>query len=321
MNNRRYILAAMAFGLAAPFLVPSEAAAQDKLKLAIGQRGNWDTAVPELGTRAGIFKKHGLELEMLYTQGGGETQQAVISQSVDVGLAAGTLGVIGAFSKGAPVRIIGAQATGLADYWYVKADSPIKTIKDTDGKTIAYSTNGSSTHSVVLAFVKENSLKAKPTATGGTAATLTAVMSGQVDVGWSSPPFGLKEMDDGKIRLVARGSDAAAFRNQTVRLVISHADALQKKKDALTRFMQAYRETVDWMYADDASLKHYAAFVGVPEATAKRVRDEFFPKSILVPDEIKGLEQIIPDAVELKYIQQPLAKEQLTELIQIPGRR
>ena len=146
-------------------------------------------------------------------------------------------------------------------------------------------------------------------------------MSGQVDVGWSSPPFGLKEMDDGKIRLVARGSDAAAFRNQTVRLVITHADALQKKKDALSRFMQAYRETVDWMYADDAALKHYAAFVGVPEATAKRVRDEFFPKSILVPDEIKGLEQIIPDAVELKYTQQPLAKEQLTELIQIPQKR
>src|SRR6476659_3883348 len=75
------------------------AAAQDKLKLAIGQKGNWDTAVPELGTRAGLFKKHGLELELLYTKGGGETQQAVISRSADIGLAAGTLGVMGAYSK------------------------------------------------------------------------------------------------------------------------------------------------------------------------------------------------------------------------------
>jgi NitT/TauT family transport system substrate-binding protein len=311
------------FFLAAVAVVamPLAASAQDKLKLAIGQRGNWDTAIPELGTRAGIFKKHGLELEMLYTQGGGETQQAVISASVNIGLAAGTLGVLGAYSKGAPVRIIGAEATGLADYWYVRADSPIKSLKDTEGKTIAYSTNGSSTHSVVLAFVKENDLKAKPVATGGTAATLTSVMSGQVDVGWSAPPFGLKEMDDGKIRLIARGNDAAAFRNQTVRLVITHADTLQKRKDALARFMQSYRETIHWMYSDPAALKHYAEFVGIPEQMAKRVRDEFFSKEMLWPDEIKGLDQIIPDAINLKYMQQPLTREQLAELIQIPGKR
>ncbi len=64
----------------------------------------------------------------------------MISGSVDIGVAAGIMGVLGAFSKGAPVRIIGAETTGAADlYWYVKADSPIKTLKDTDGKTLAYS--------------------------------------------------------------------------------------------------------------------------------------------------------------------------------------
>src|SRR5262245_4577516 len=98
------------------------ASAQDTLKLAIGQRGNWDTSVSELGQRAGIFKKHGLVLELLYTQGGGETQQAVISGSVDIGVAAGIMGALSAFSKGAPVRIIGAQTTGGADmFWYVPA--------------------------------------------------------------------------------------------------------------------------------------------------------------------------------------------------------
>jgi NitT/TauT family transport system substrate-binding protein len=117
--------------------------AQDKLKLAVGQRGNWDTSVSELGQRAGIFKKHGLELELLYTQGGGETQQAVISGSVDIGIGAGVMGVLAAYAKGAPVRIIGAETTGAADlFWYVDAKSPIKSLKETDGKTVAYSTNG-----------------------------------------------------------------------------------------------------------------------------------------------------------------------------------
>ena len=88
--------------------------------MTIGQRGNWDTAITHLGEKAGIFKKHGLQLEMIYTSGSGETLQPVISGSVDLGLAVGTLGAMAAYSKGAPVRIIGAQATGAADYWYAK---------------------------------------------------------------------------------------------------------------------------------------------------------------------------------------------------------
>src|SRR5260221_6321070 len=168
------------------------ASAQDKVKLAIGQRGNWDTSVSEVGQLAGIFKKHGLELDIVYTNGAGETQQAVISGSVDIGVAAGVMGVLSAYSKGAPVRVIGAETTGANDlYWYVKEDSTIKSLKDTDGKIIAYSTNGSSTHGIVTAFIKQYELTAKPTAMGGPAANLTAVMSGQIDVGWAAPPFGL----------------------------------------------------------------------------------------------------------------------------------
>src|SRR4029079_13543625 len=170
----------------------SAAHADDTLKLAVGQRGNWDTSVSEVGQRAGIFKKHGLVLELTYTQGAGETQQAVISGSVDIGIAAGVMGVLSAYSKGAPVRILSAETTGAGDlYWYVKSDSPIKLMKDADGKTIAYSTNGSSTHGVVKALIEQYHLtNAKPTAMGGPAANITAVMSGQVGGGWGAPPVG-----------------------------------------------------------------------------------------------------------------------------------
>src|ERR1700704_319219 len=150
---------------------PPRANADDLLKLTIGQRGNWDTAIAQLGTKAGIFKKHGLELEMIYTSGSGETLQPVISGSVDLGLAVGTLGAIAAYAKGAPVRIIGAEATGAADYWYAKTSSNIKSLKDTTEKnTIAFSTNGSSTPSIVRAFVREFAVKAKPMPTGNPAA-------------------------------------------------------------------------------------------------------------------------------------------------------
>jgi NitT/TauT family transport system substrate-binding protein len=309
------MLAALALVLAVP------AFAQDTLKLAIGQRGNWDTSVSEVGTRLGIFKKHNLVLEILYTQGGGETQQAVISGSVDIGVAAGVMGVMSAFSKGAPVRVIGAETTGAQDlFWYVPANSPVKSLKDTDGKSIAYSTNGSSTNGIVTAFVKQFDLKAKPVATGGPSSTLTQVMSGQVDVGWSAPPFGLDQLDDNKIRIIASGNDATVFKGQTVRLLIANAQFLQSKKAVVDRFMKAYRETVDAMYADPNALKLYADFVGITEAKAKRTRDDFFPKASIDPDKVVGLDSIVQDAVTLKFTAAPLTKEQLAELMQIPPR-
>jgi NitT/TauT family transport system substrate-binding protein len=309
---------------AATILALQPAFADDQVKLTIGQRGNWDTAVSNLGDKAGIFKKHGLALEMIYTSGSGETLQPVIAGSVEFGIAVGTLGAIAAYSKGAPVRIIGAEATGAADYWYVKASSPIKTLKDLNGKSIAYSTAGSSTESVVRAFIKENGLTAaKAMSTGGAPSTLTAVMTDQVDAGWASPPGGLKEIDEGKIRLVARATDAAIVRGQTIRTIVANAQVLEKRKDMVERYMQAYREAIDYMYGDNPQvLKDYAAFAGVSEAMAKRVRDEFFPRALVMPDEIKGLDSLMADAIELKFISAPLRKEQIAELVrlQLPKR-
>ena len=292
--------------------------AQDRLQLAVGQRGGWDTAVAEIGSRAGIFKKHGLDLDILYTQGSGETQQAVISGSVAIGVAAGVMGVLSAYSKGAPVRVIGAEQTGLPDmYFYVLASSPIKSLRDAAGKTIAYSTNGSSTHSVVTALIKQNNLTARPVATGGQAATLTQVMSGQVDVGWSAPPFGLVQLANGEIRTIARGSDAEALRAQTVRFLIASPQTLATRSGAIARFMAAYRESVDFMYAGDEALKIFAAFAGIEFTIARRTRDEFFPKAALDPDSIVGLEAVMTDAIAFKYISAPLSKDQLRDLLRL----
>src|SRR5262245_23770227 len=198
------VISTFVVSVAAMLTASPPASAADLLKITVGQRGNWDTAIPHLGEKAGIFKKHGIELEIVYTSGSGETLQPVIAGSAEIGVAVGTLGAMSAYAKGAPVRIIGAEATGAADYWYAKASSPIKTLQDTNGRTIAFSTQGSSTQSIVRAFIDEFKLTAKPIATGNPAATLTAVMTDQVDVGWASPPFGLKEQEEGKIHVVAK---------------------------------------------------------------------------------------------------------------------
>jgi NitT/TauT family transport system substrate-binding protein len=295
------------------------AQAADHLKLAVGQCGNWDSSQVELGSRAGFYARHDVEVEALCTQGTGETQQAVISGSADIGIGVGTLGALGAFAKGAPVRIISGSATGNADFWIVKADSPLKTIADaTPDNTVAYSTNGSSSHSTVLGFIKELGLKARPIATGGPAATLTLLMSGQVDIGWTSPPLGFDMLDDGKIRIFARANDVPSLRGQTIRVNIANADSLKARRDVFVRFMQGFRETTDWMYADPKALDMYAAYRKTSLRNATRMRDEFFSRAAVDPDSVKGLDGLMADAAKYKYMDRPLTPAEVAEFVQVP---
>jgi NitT/TauT family transport system substrate-binding protein len=309
------------FAVLSAGVVAGGAFAADKMKLAVGQCGNWDSSPVELGVRIGAYAKYGIEVEALCTQGTGETQQAVIAGSPDIGIGVGTLGALGAFAKGAPIRIVSGSATGNADFWIVKADSPLKSIKDATGaNTIAYSSNGSSTHSVVLGFIRELGLQATPIATGGPAAAITLLMSGQVDIGWSSPPLGFDLLDEGKIRVFARANDVPRLRGQTVRVNIANADSLKTRRDAHVRFMQGFRETIDWMYSDPQALAAYAAYRKTSIANAKRLRDEFFAKAALDPDTVKGLAQLMVEAVNFKYQPLPLTPAQVAELVQVPLR-
>jgi NitT/TauT family transport system substrate-binding protein len=203
----------------------------------------------------------------------------------------------------------------------VRADSLLKTFADVTARnTIAYSTNGSSSHNIVLAFVDELGLKAKPTPTGSPPATLTAVMSGQIDIGWGAPPVGVQEIKDGKIRIIARGSDVPSLRGQTVRATIINAELLQKRPEVAARFMAAYRETIDWMYSDPKAIDLYAKKIDKPAELVRDTIKTFYPKEVLQTDKMADMPGILRDAVKLKFLREPLSDAQLTELIRTPPR-
>jgi NitT/TauT family transport system substrate-binding protein len=295
------------------------ALAQDTVRVAAGLKGTWENSFSELGQEAGFFKKHGIVLEIFYTQGAGETQQAVISGSADIGTGIGTFNTFGAFAKGAPIRVIAATHTGANDLtWYVKADSPIRDKKDLAGKTIAYSTAGSSTYAAVQAFQKLFGVTYKPVATGSPASTLTQAMSGQIDVGWTSPPFAIDLLKEGKIRQIMRASDVPELRNQTARFMTANAAAVGSRRDVLVRYMRAYREVVDWMYSGPDAIKAFAQWARIPEDIARLAPDDYYPKNNVLPDRIEGLDLAMADAVTFKYIPAPLTKEQLGALILVP---
>ena len=321
MRSRRFVVASLA-AIATFAALADTGRAEEELKIAVGGRGIGETFVTEIGYKAGLFKPHNLALDIFYTDGGGETQQAVISNSAQVGIASGFLGAIGVFAKGAPVRIIGGSYTGGAQvFWYVPVASSIKGPRDLSGKTVAYSNNGSSTHAGVLALQKHFNVDFKPTPTGNAAATMTATMSGQVDVGWAGAPFGVAELEAGKTRLIMKSSDAPDFDKQTSRVIIANATELKARPEVFVRFMRGYRDSLRWVYSTPEGLNAYANFAKLPQATAKRALQEFLPLAAVDPDRISGIEEVMADAVNFKFIAAPLTHADLAELIQIPERR
>jgi NitT/TauT family transport system substrate-binding protein len=297
----------------------SFANADDTLKVAIPQKGAWDAGIAELGQRGGIFKKHGLDLDILYTAAGPESIQALIGGSIDIAAASGVSAAIGTFAKGAPIRILSSEMTGAPDlYWFVPADSPIHKIEDMNGKTVAFSAVGSSSHGSLLALIAQYHLTAKPTQTGNIAATMTQTMSGQVDVGFGAAPFGLDKVEAGQARIIATGGDVTALKTRAVRVNLTSADALKNKHDALVRFMQAYKETVAWMYSSPDALKIYGEYSGLPPSIVERVL-KLVPKESMQTERVMGLDDVMADAVAQKFLSAPLTPDQIKELVQIPN--
>ncbi len=311
----------LAFLAAAIALAPVCASAE-KLKVALPQKGLWETSITVLGDKAGIFKKEGLELDILFTRGGSETVQAVLAGSVDVARANGLLGTIGGFAKGAPIRVTAASMTGAPDiFWYVKADSPIKKLADLKASdTIGFSRPGSSSHLLVLSLISQNKLEAKGVPAGGLSGSFTQAMSGQLTLGWAVPPFRLKELDEGKIRLIAKASDIEDAKNQTIRVNVSSANALKTKREALVKYHQAWVKALDYVYSSDKAIADYAEFAKVSKKEAEETR-KFYPKEALEPYDIKGMELSLKQAHEYKFTAKLLKPDEVKGMMDILVKR
>jgi NitT/TauT family transport system substrate-binding protein len=313
--TRRAVVAGLA---SAPFFVPAfvrSASADELIKLAVPQKGNWDSMVVVQGDEQGIFKKLGIALDITYTSGGSDTIQVVATGSVDIAMATGTTASIGAYAHGAPVRIMSAQFTGAPDmYWYVRPDSPIRSMTDMNGKSMGFSRPGSSTYAVSHLLAKDAHVTPNFVSAGEQSANRTMVLSGQLDAGWASAPTNFDLLEDKKIRIIAKGADVAEIRAQTVRVNIGNIKFLGDRRDTATRFLKGYAQSIDWIYANqNDALKRYLTFNPnlTPEIAKQVVK--YFPKSALSLT-VLGFTQSIADAIAFKSIDQPLTADQTKDI-------
>lgn len=286
--------------------------AQEPVRLAIGQGGNLEALVVEIGSRGGLFGKHGLKPEIVYTSGSGETAQATVSGSVEFGVSVGAGGALALGQKGAPIRVIGSTTVGSPIYWYVQKDSPIKSMEDLAGKKLGFSTIGSGSHAVAL-LVKGKGIDVQLVAAGNPGATFTQVMTGQIDAGPTPPENGLVPLREGRIRVIFRDNDFDRVRRQSLRVLTAHVSVPEPK---VQRLLSAYRETVDWIFSGDAApIKLYAELLGVSEADGRDLVNQFWSREMLTPDKVRGVELAMEDAVAAKLLPATLTQAQLDKLI------
>src|SRR5690606_18839055 len=135
--------------------------AKDKVRAIDSTRSPFDHFALHQAKAEGYFDEENLDVDIIWSDGGAATLQTLITRSRDIAIGAGVMSVIGAFSKGAPLTIVGNVKRGADDlYWYVPVDSPIKSFEDLDGKQLVYSRPGSTTH-LVSQFILQ-AIKAEP---------------------------------------------------------------------------------------------------------------------------------------------------------------
>jgi NitT/TauT family transport system substrate-binding protein len=314
MQVRFRIAAAL---VVAAVLAAASASAKDKVRLVDSQGQIYlDWGMYEAQT-SGYYEAENLEASIIVGRGGADSLQAVITGSQDIVFGTGILGVVGAYSKGAPVTIIGSTMYGAAEvFWYVKSDSPIKSLKDLDGKGFAYTNPGSLSHMLAQTISRELGIKPKLISTGNLAATRTQLMSGQTDTAWSAFPSNLELVRAGEIRIIGTGNDAVSMRELTTRVTVANTAWLAKNRDVAVRAMRALWKGQQKAMGDAGAYDRFAAHWKVPVEDARKVpefyrldRVKFFP--------IGGLDETLRLAQEYGFIKEPLSDEQRKGLVTV----
>lgn len=305
--------------------LPGPAAAQTKLVVATPHAVLFDTGlVFEVAKEKGLFKEAGLDVETVVVRGGGENVQGVVSGSVNIALATGTFSVLSAFQKGAPIKILAAEMTGMPDiFWYSMANSPYRKMEDLAGKRIAFSNPGSSSHMGVLAVIDQLKAKGLPTpqavSLGGMPDALTGLKTGQTDAAFAVPPLFFDQIEKGDLRIVIRGNEIQKFADVTIRVTFANASFVEKNPDTVRAFFKAYHRALDFMFDnrdETARIWIRNGKLKLSEATVLRALD-FYTRSSVAFKPVKGIQLTMEDAVKFNFLKQPLSQADLDRLIDL----
>jgi ABC-type nitrate/sulfonate/bicarbonate transport system substrate-binding protein len=215
LRTKRIAFALLALALAQPAL------AADKIRAGKSIGSLWAFLPLDIGMEKGLFAKYGIEVEISDLGSGAKLQQALASDSIDIGLSAGS--DMMASVKGSPVLTVAAFAEEPRSVVImVRADSPIQKATDFKGKLVAMPSLGSVSEWLLRRMAIAEGLGkdgVRPVSQGSVQANLAALRTGAIDgmVGPMEVGFTLEDRHEGRIavRLASRRSPIAPMTNRS----------------------------------------------------------------------------------------------------------
>ncbi|HEY3152735.1 MAG TPA: ABC transporter substrate-binding protein [Candidatus Binatia bacterium] len=271
-----------------------------------------------LGQDVGIFKKHGLNLEMIFIAGGSLSLQALIGKSLDL-LMTGGPPVVNAYLQGAKIKIIGG-ATNLLPYMFV-ATGGIRSSEQLKGKRIGISRFGSNTDYVVRLALNQFALSPNEVQiiqVGGSQARLVAMRSGAIQATVLSPEETLVAQKMGYGILLDFIEKGIEFPHVNV---VARDDFLETQPQTVRSFMRAYIESVRYYKTHRAEAISKIVFLSkLPDRQMGEVVYEGSLRA--TPDDgkptLKGMEVVLDTIAKENPKAKSVTVQQLVDLRYIP---
>jgi NitT/TauT family transport system substrate-binding protein len=211
----------------------------------------------------GIWRKHGLDVELIFLRGGSRTVSALIAGSVDF-IIGSDLGVTTAILQGAGLIRVGVTTNTLG-YSLVTQPS-IKTIRDLKGKIVGITPGRDAAYARVVKLLRDNGMDASKDVTflsvgdGGPAARVAALSSGVIHATMFTPPSDMISEKAG-MRILTKIDVANVGGGLNTSTAV-----LQKSRPQLVRFLRGYMEAIQYLKSHkDESLKIFSTYVRNPD--------------------------------------------------------
>ena len=277
--QRRVLLQSLAgIAVAAPFA--GTASAQELQTVRIGLSEGDDATPTIYAIKAGIFKKYGIDAQIVPMASGAAGLAALAGGSIDVG-GTSLLPFLSARSKGLPLTIVAPLASYSPDSVYaailVKKDATYKTGRDLNGKTIASPALRDLNWVASMAWIDQN---------GGDSSTVksievpgsvipAALEDGRIDAATVTTPRYVQAVNGGKVRVLGKSYEAIAKRFAFA-AIVAQVDYATKNAATIARFGRAIRDSTMYTNTHHAeTLPLYAAFAKIdPKDIADAPRAE-----------------------------------------------
>ena len=238
------------FLLASALLAALPAAAADKIIVGKATPGGYAWVPVDVGVAHGLFKKHGIDVEIVSFTGSAKLHQAMAAESVEIGLGGGSEFIF--LARGAPEIAVADMADPPRDLGIsILNSSPVKSVEDLKGKKIGVSTAGSLTDWLVreLGRVKGWGKESPtPVATGGGWPTgIAAMETKQIDAVMADPGLGFSLEEAGRGRLLLPAGDYA--RDFVAHAIWATNSVVKKNPDGVRAFLAGWFDSIAFMRA------------------------------------------------------------------------